>query len=363
MQDNKTLLDLITGGRFKTSADLPELKETAHKSINDLLEQHRQSMATTMFPAGKNIFGQETSPVTRGEFLDMITGIGGTTRPVMRMLGLSKSMPRNPLYHITNTRNAKEILKEGIQPFGGRISMTRDPKMSEVYGLGKKDIQILLDKDVVKGIKGSRLKPIAYKGDSDGLGGSFRKGHRYFEAEEVLSGENPIPTDAIKAIKIRDFNLRSLEGLSDDGVRVNKSANEEDLKSLRDLIVNARFQDIPVVVSKKASSEVRNILKELPSTELDNGMTFREIVEKNLHFVGKSKAIRNEPFKKIKRTDAWASLENPVYKGVVDGEEIMIQRNAGISFDEWWEVTGKDFEMKRFLGTTKSEAINKLKRN
>ena len=242
-------LDMLYAGKSSGNSD------GVIKTINALLEKHKQDMATTMFPAGKNIFGQETSPVTRGEFLDMITGIGGTTRPVMKMLGLSKSMPRNPLYHITGTNSASKILKEGIRPFGGRISMTRDPKLKEVYGLGKKDVQILLDKDVVSGIKGSTLSPFAYRGT---VSGAFGKGRRLFEAEEALSGENVIPTDAIKAIKIRDFTLKSLKGQSGDlyttlVTAINKSKNDQKMESLKDLLISAKQQNIPVIVNKKAS--------------------------------------------------------------------------------------------------------------
>ena len=204
----------------------------------------------------------------------MITGIGGTTRPVMKMLGLSKSMPRNPLYHITGTHSASKILKEGIHPFGGKISMTRDPKLKEVYGLGKKDVQILLDKDVVSGIKGSTLSPTAYRGT---VRGAFGKGNRLFEAEEVLSGENVIPTDAIKAIKIRDFTLKSLKGQSGDALRINKSMNDQKMESLKDLLVSADQQNIPVIVSKKASSKVSDILEGLP------------LIRGNVHFTGKAK--------------------------------------------------------------------------
>ena len=272
-QDN-TLLSILSGGRFRTSEDLPELKESAHGIIDNLISSHGEDMSQVVVPSGRNIFGQETAPVTKRELLEMVTGIGGTTRPVMKMLGLTKNMPRNPLYHITGTHSASKILKEGIQPFGGKISMTRDPKLKEVFGLGKKDVQILLDKDVVSGIKGSTLSPTAYRGT---VGGAFGKGKKLFEAEEALTGENVIPINAIKAIKIRNLTLNPLSGQGRLSSRINKAVNDQRIESLKELLASASKQNIPVIVNKKASSTVSDILGGFPSTR------------GNVHFIGKAK--------------------------------------------------------------------------
>ena len=70
-----TLLSLLTGGRYGTSADLPTIPETAHSFMDDLIANQDSQMPQVLFPAGKNIFGQPTKQFTRGDLESLMMGI------------------------------------------------------------------------------------------------------------------------------------------------------------------------------------------------------------------------------------------------------------------------------------------------
>ena len=70
----ETLLGLISGGRYQTSADLP----TAHSFMDDLIQKQESKMSEVLYPAGKNIFGQPTEPVTQEDLLSLVMGTLGT---------------------------------------------------------------------------------------------------------------------------------------------------------------------------------------------------------------------------------------------------------------------------------------------
>ena len=76
MNEN-TLLSLITGGRYQTSADLPTFRETAHSFMDDLMQKQDAEMSEVLYPAGKNIFGQPTEPVTQEDLLSLVMGTLG----------------------------------------------------------------------------------------------------------------------------------------------------------------------------------------------------------------------------------------------------------------------------------------------
>ena len=71
----ETLLGLISGGRYGTSADLPTIPETAHSFMDDLIANQDSEMPQVLFPAGKNIFGQPTQPFTRGDLESLMMGV------------------------------------------------------------------------------------------------------------------------------------------------------------------------------------------------------------------------------------------------------------------------------------------------
>ena len=76
MNEN-TLLSLLTGGKYQTSADLPTFRETAHSFMDDLMQKQDAEMSEVLYPAGKNIFGQTTEPVTQEDLLSLVMGTLG----------------------------------------------------------------------------------------------------------------------------------------------------------------------------------------------------------------------------------------------------------------------------------------------
>ena len=76
MNEN-TLLSLLTGGKYQTSADLPTFRETAHSFMDDLMKKQDAEMSEVLYPAGKNIFGQTTEPVTQEDLLSLVMGTLG----------------------------------------------------------------------------------------------------------------------------------------------------------------------------------------------------------------------------------------------------------------------------------------------
>ena len=76
MNEN-TLLSLLKGGKYQTSADLPTFRETAHSFMDDLMRKQDAEMSEVLYPAGKNIFGQTTEPVTQEDLLSLVMGTLG----------------------------------------------------------------------------------------------------------------------------------------------------------------------------------------------------------------------------------------------------------------------------------------------
>ena len=66
----RTLLDLASRGKYKTSADLPTLPQ--------MWESYEQSLNKSLTEGGKNIFGQEVGPLTKEDLQGMVMGgVGG----------------------------------------------------------------------------------------------------------------------------------------------------------------------------------------------------------------------------------------------------------------------------------------------
>ena len=90
MNDN-TLLSLLTGGKYQTSADLPTFRETAHSFMDDLMQRQDAEMSEVLYPAGKNIFGQPTKPVTQEDLLSLVMGTISPGQGARLLEGLKKS--------------------------------------------------------------------------------------------------------------------------------------------------------------------------------------------------------------------------------------------------------------------------------
>ena len=293
----------------------------------------------------------------------------------------------NPLYHNTDIGSAKNILKTGriragtfdqsdIDATGRSISLTRDPAYSAIPGVSPNELstQFILDKKDVASARGVKIKPYVYKADiqpkflnkEDYLEkfterGSpiFGKSSPWFEAEERVvlpsfrKGSKIIPgnisSGKIKAIKIRSAP-KDIAPKKD--VHTPEYSVEYHSNSLSSLLKRAADKKIPLIIEPAAEEGVMGLL------DLMNPKQQSKVL-KNTKFAGRQ-LLEDTPFKKMKRTDVWAGLENPVYEGIVNGKKVMIQRNTGASFDEWSEVTGSDFKIGRYLGSTKKEAIKKL---
>ena len=74
--NSETLLGLISGGKYQTSADLP----TAHSFMDDLIQKQESEMSQVLLPAregDKTIFGTPTKDFTRGDLYSMMPAVGG----------------------------------------------------------------------------------------------------------------------------------------------------------------------------------------------------------------------------------------------------------------------------------------------
>jgi hypothetical protein len=82
----RTLLDIVSGGRVKhtgvgkykglpgASPVVPALFSQLYRSM---AEYQEREMSKEVIPAGKNIFGQHTEPITQGNLYEMTMGVAG----------------------------------------------------------------------------------------------------------------------------------------------------------------------------------------------------------------------------------------------------------------------------------------------
>jgi len=286
-----------------------------------------------------------------------------------------------PLYHNTDEWGVSGILKTGgignideykVKRFANKhrlkpgakyrepeyVSLTRNPEMTEIPGTGPRNIQVILDKKEIAGTKpyvhGSKIETTKEGSPI------FGKPSESFEAEERLFGKS-IPSSKIKAIKVRHMGSESKRrrkegiksGLAIKEGEVGKYMTITSINNYNSFFKRAADKKIPLIIEPTAEKDFMGLIDIMNPKQ-------KSKVLKNTKFAGKEDVLEDAPFARIKRTDKWANLENPVYEGVVKGEKIRIQRNAGASFDEWTEVTGSDFKIGRYLGSTKKEAIAKL---
>tara|TARA_R100001143_G_C3340215_1_gene123883 strand:+ start:61 stop:930 length:870 start_codon:yes stop_codon:yes gene_type:complete len=280
-----TLLGLLTGGRYTQSSDLPTARQVGSSAIDSIIESDNKRKSKVLFESGKNIFGKPTKEFTQGDLDDLISGFAGTTKPIMSKLGLSKKVPRNPLYHITNMKNIKSILAEGILPKGGSASFTRDPNLKEVYGIGKKKVQLLVDKNQVEKYAGKKLSPYQYVG-----GRPEGKGGLRFEAEERLTGEGlgatlasfgySTPSSFIKAIRLRDLDNFPRH----PSVKFSREMKLKQDAELAELIKDATKKYIPIVTDKKYKKNIEKLIDKITSVS-DKGY-----LKENIHYIGKNTA-------------------------------------------------------------------------
>ena len=290
MNPENTLLGLLTGGRYSQSSDLPTAKQVGSSAIDSIIESDNKRKSKVLFESGKNIFGKPTKEFTQGDLDDLISGFAGTTKPIMSKLGLSKKVPRNPLYHITNIKNIKSILDKGILPLGGRASFTRDPNLKQVYGQGEKRLQLMVDKDLVEKFSGKKLSPYQYVG-----GRPEGKGGLRFEAEERLTGEGlGAPISSIKAIRVRNNTTKFDEKKYPWQKELNDFKTILETNEYKTLLTSASKRNIPLIIDKNEKSFIGSVLKEIDKEALSKGQSMflikpSEIIKKNIYYIGKNK--------------------------------------------------------------------------
>jgi len=82
----RTLLDIFTGGRVKhtgvgkyrgSPGAAPTVPAVFSKLYESMTEYQERGMSEEVFPAGKNIFGQPTEPITQGNLYEIAMGAAG----------------------------------------------------------------------------------------------------------------------------------------------------------------------------------------------------------------------------------------------------------------------------------------------
>ena len=278
------------------SSDLPTAREVGSSAIDSIIEADKKRKSKVLFGTGKNVFGQPTAEFNQGDLEDLILGFAGTTKPIMSALGLSRQVPRNPLYHITNIKNANKILREGIQPTGAnlgnplgkrRVSFTRDPNLKEVYGLGERQVQFLLDKDIIEKYAGKKITPFAYDRRMPKMKNPF------YEAEERLISEKlGAPLSSIRALKIRELDTPAMRGLklhtskmpdprllAEQG-KLAKSQREQ----LELLLKSAEKRNIPIITDKKYKGSIDELFDKSWFKGLRKG--FFDRLKENVYYTG-----------------------------------------------------------------------------
>jgi len=93
MPPKNTLLGIFTGGKYQTTRDdgIPTLKDMAHSAIDGIIKSQEEYDNKVLYPSGKNIFGQETAPITMGDLNNLVMGVAA---PIAKGGDLSKSITK-----------------------------------------------------------------------------------------------------------------------------------------------------------------------------------------------------------------------------------------------------------------------------
>ena len=159
-----TLLSLLSGGRYGTSADLPPLitpdsptlRETAHSFMDDLIANQESEMSQVLFPAregAKTILGTPAKDLTQGDLYSMMTGVGGFAMkipPAFKgenlMTGFIKSLQKESSQVAVMQKNALSMInkleKTGVKripnPKSGTPEAALDNQWKRLYRIDDK---------------------------------------------------------------------------------------------------------------------------------------------------------------------------------------------------------------------------------
>jgi hypothetical protein len=148
MNEN-TLLSLITGGKYQTSADLPTFRETAHSFMDDLMQKQDAEMSEVLYPAGKNIFGQTTEPVTQEDLLSLVMGTLGPGQGARGALfGKAGRAEMKPL--INKLTKDIDKMDKTIEGNARWLKHSKEPKFQE--SIKKVTEQVINDKFIYRSL-------------------------------------------------------------------------------------------------------------------------------------------------------------------------------------------------------------------
>jgi len=183
----ETLLGLISGGRYQTSADLP----TAHSFMDDLIQKQEAEMSKVFYPAGKNIFGQPTKPITQEDLNNLAMGLvspgQGAKAIAQGSEGWKQIMTYLRLINPKTRREATDLMNRKISDLpGGKFDDSISPKYKdnphrELSDLVRDVIKITKDVDMSGPIPAVYSPSLVRKAQSSELIGKSR------EAEKILN--------------------------------------------------------------------------------------------------------------------------------------------------------------------------------
>ena len=147
--NGNTLLSLITGGKYQTSADLPTFRETAHSFMDDLMQKQDAEMSEVLYPAGKNIFGQTTEPVTQEDLLSLVMGTLGPGQGARGALfGKAGRAEMKPL--INKLTKDIDKMDKTIEGNARWLKHSKEPKFQE--SIKKVTEQVINDKFIYRSL-------------------------------------------------------------------------------------------------------------------------------------------------------------------------------------------------------------------
>jgi|TARA_R100000781_G_scaffold100716_2_gene64204 hypothetical protein len=293
MPNKRTLLNILSGGRYSTSQDLPTAREVGSSAIDRIIESDRKRKSEVLFSGGKNIFGKPAKEFTQGDLEDLITGIAGTTKPIMSAIGLGREAPRNPIYHITNMSSMKSILDKGVQAFGGRASFTRDPNLKRIFGKGEQKLQLVLDKDLIEKSARKKLSPFSFRTDNP------KSISKLNESEErLIKSRRGAPLSSIKAIRVRGEYRPMGQSMKSFVDELTKQKLKYDVDDYKTLLTNATRRNIPVIIPESERKFVGEVLKKIDREIIKEGQSIywktssmnpSELIKRNIYYTGKNK--------------------------------------------------------------------------
>ena len=175
----ETLLGLIS--RYGTSADLP----TAHSFMDDLIQKQEAEMSKVLYPAGKNIFGQPTKPITQEDLNNLAMGLVSPGQGAKAIAQGSEGWKQIMTYLRLISPKSRSNLKISDLA-GGKFDASINPKYKdnpyrEVSDLVHDVIKITKDVNMRGPIPAAYSPSLVRKAQSSELIGKAR------EAEKILN--------------------------------------------------------------------------------------------------------------------------------------------------------------------------------